>query len=115
MTPINPSLSEIKLPSNAYKTVTSPSALDSPQQTALSIITPPPVTKKLLEEAKNIGIQAVWLQPGTFDEEVLEYAKSNFEAAVGGQGGGGGEGWCVLVDGEAAMEDANRDWSSQKL
>jgi hypothetical protein len=36
----------------------------------------------------------------------MQYAKDNFKAAVGGMGGGtvGGEGWCVLVDGERVME-----------
>lgn len=113
--PINPSTPEIKLPAQAYETVASPSALEAPQQTALSIITPPAVTRKILEEAKSTGIQAVWLQPGSFDEQGLEYAKANFEAAVGGRGGGGGEGWCVLVDGESALRAINRDWKSQKL
>ncbi|KAL9619706.1 MAG: hypothetical protein Q9160_005726 [Pyrenula sp. 1 TL-2023] len=106
---------EISLPSQSYATVSSPSALPSPQQTALSVITPPPVTIKLLQEAKEAGIPAVWLQPGTFDEEVMEYAKANFQAAVGGEGGNGGEGWCVLVDGEDALEGAERTWAAQKL
>ncbi|KAL8943483.1 MAG: hypothetical protein Q9216_001018 [Gyalolechia sp. 2 TL-2023] len=34
--------------------------------------------------------------PGSFDEEGLEYAKKEFKAAIGGKGGRGGEGWCVL-------------------
>ena len=63
----------------------------------------------------SVGIQAVWLQPGSFDEEGLQYARANFEAAVGGPGGRGGEGWCVLVDGESALEAVKRDWKSQKL
>lgn len=46
----------------------------------------------------------MWLQPGTFDDEVLAYALREFEAGVGGDGGMGGEGWCVLVDGEKALE-----------
>ncbi len=118
VTPINPTTPEIRLPSQAYPTVGSPSALENPSQTALSVITPPAVTRKVLEEAKSIGIQAVWLQPGSFDEEGLEYAKANFETAVGGPGGpggGGGEGWCVLADGESALEVASREWRSQKL
>ncbi|KAF7509232.1 hypothetical protein GJ744_008292 [Endocarpon pusillum] len=115
VTPINPTSSEISLPSQAYGTVASPSALENPSQTALSVITPPTVTRKILEEAKRVGIQAVWLQPGSFDEEDLEYAKANFEAAVGGPGGRGGEGWCVLVDGESALEAVKRDWKSHKL
>ena len=55
---------------------------------------------KVLEEAKKLGIQGVWLQPGTFDDEILGYATREFKAAVGGDGGHGSEGWCVLVDGE---------------
>lgn len=33
----------------------------------------------------------------------MAYAKENFGVAVGGEGGGGSEGWCVLVDGDAAL------------
>jgi len=62
------------------------------------------VTLKVLQEAKALGVPAVWLQPGTFDDEILEFAARNFRAAVGGEGGMGSEGWCVLVDGERAME-----------
>lgn len=53
-----------------------------------------------------MGIKAVWLQPGTFNDEVLEYAKDNFESAVAGdeEGTVGGEGWCVLVDGPRLLK-----------
>lgn len=115
VTPINPRSPEIKLPSQSYATVASPSALPSPSETALSLITPPPITIKLLQEAKDVGIPAVWLQPGTFDDEVMNYAKANFKAAVGGDGGNGSEGWCVLVDGEDALAAAERKWAAQKL
>lgn len=80
-----------------------------PSETAVSIITPPKVTQKVLEEAKKLGIKAVWLQPGAFDDKVLEFATESFEAAVGGDGGRGSEGWCVLVDGERAAKAAGRD------
>jgi hypothetical protein len=69
------------------------------------------VTKQLLKEAKEAGIPAVWLQPGSFDREVLEYARANFKATIGGDGGGGSEGWCVLVDGEEGLRLAGREWS----
>jgi predicted CoA-binding protein len=82
------------------------SALPHPAETSVSIITPPKVTVKVLEEAKRLGIKGVWLQPGTFDDEILEKAKVDFEAAVGGDGGRGSEGWCILVDGEAAGRKA---------
>jgi hypothetical protein len=55
--------------------------------------------------------QAVFLQPGSFDKDVLDYAKANFKAAIAGQGGRGGEGWCVLVDGEEGLRVAGREWS----
>jgi hypothetical protein len=93
--------------------VPSPTALQDPPASSysLSVITPPAVTKQLLKEAKEAGIPAVWLQPGSFDREELEYARANFKAAIGGQGGGGSEGWCVLVDGEEGLRDAGREWS----
>lgn len=95
------------------------SALPDPKNTSVSVITPPAVTRKVLEEAKDLGVPAVWLQPGTFDDEVLAFARQGegeaaeseadgrgFKAVVAGFGGGtvGGEGWCVLVDGERGLK-----------
>lgn len=96
-----------------HTTVPSPTALSDPPASSysLSVITPPAVTKQLLREAKEAGVPAVWLQPGSFNDEVLEYARANFKAAIAGDGGRGGEGWCVLVDGEAGLEAAGREWS----
>lgn len=110
VTPLNPSSPSITIPSHpqpkSYATVPSPSALPHPGQTALSIVTPPAVTSKVLKEARDAGVRAVWLQPGSFGEEELAYAEREWPGrAVGGFGEGtrGGEGWCLLVDGEAAM------------
>jgi hypothetical protein len=64
-----------------------------------------------LKEAKEAGVPAVWLQPGSFNDDVLQYAQQNFKAAIAGDGGRGGEGWCVLVDGEAGLKAAGREWS----
>lgn len=115
MTPLNPRAAQISLPSRAYDTVPSPSGLPSPTQTSLSVVTPPPVTLKVLQEAHSVGIPAVWLQPGTFDDAVLEFAHANFEAVIAGDGGQGGEGWCVLVDGDEGLEAAGVQWTSQRL
>ena len=116
MTPINPRAPEIKLPSKTDPTVASPLALPFASQTSLSVVTPPKVTLQVLREAKAAGIPAVWLQPGSFDNEGLDYARKSFLAAVGGDGGGGGdEGWCVLVDGEDSLAAAGIEWASQKL
>ncbi|PHH92797.1 hypothetical protein CDD83_4956 [Cordyceps sp. RAO-2017] len=86
------------------------SALPNPKETSVSIITPPVVTRGVLEEAKKLGIPAVWMQPGTFDDSVLQLALAEgaFQSVVYGDGGRGSEGWCVLVDGEKAMKDAGK-------
>lgn len=58
------------------------------------------------------------MQPGSFGEDELAYAEREFPgAAVGGFGGGtvGGEGWCVLVDGERALEEARGEEAGGKL
>jgi len=106
---LNPNATEVTIGRSSYPTKPSPSALPEAAQTSLSIITPPAITVKLLREAKQAGIRAVWLQPGSFDADVLEYAKTEFPgAAVGGAGGGGGEGWCVLVDGDWGLKQAGK-------
>jgi hypothetical protein len=48
------------------------------------------------------------LQPGTYDDEILKYALTKFKGGVGGEGGAGSEGWCVLVDGERAAKAAGK-------
>ncbi|KAK5660837.1 hypothetical protein OQA88_12208 [Cercophora sp. LCS_1] len=103
VTPINPTSKSITINNVEYPTVASLSELEAPTETSVSIITPPPVTLKTLNEAKELGVPAVFLQPGTYDEQVLEFAEKNFKAAVVGDGGWGSEGWCVLVDGERGL------------
>lgn len=109
--PLNPTCSSVTVGKKQYDTLSSPSQLQDPQHTGLSVITPPPVTAKVLQEAKDAGVKAVWLQPGSFTDREMKYALEAFPgAAVGGFGEGtvGGEGWCVLVDGDAAMKAAGR-------
>lgn len=122
--PLNPTSPSITCQSQTFDTVPSPSAVSHPASTSLSVITPPPVTAKLLREAKEAGILSVWLQPGSFTDKELEYAIEHWpNAAVGGYADGtvGGEGWCVLVDGDTAIAAAkklsvteNRDPASKK-
>ena len=106
---MTPSRPVITVSSTEYPTVSSPSALPFPQETSLSIITQPSITLQILREAKKAGIPSVWLQPGSFDDEGLEYAKTEFVAAIGGKGGMGREGWCVLVDGDQALHAAREE------
>jgi hypothetical protein len=46
------------------------------------------------------------LQPGSFDNAVLEFAReeAGFKGVVAGDGGRGDEGWCVLMDGERGLK-----------
>ncbi|KAF2733317.1 NAD(P)-binding protein [Polyplosphaeria fusca] len=111
VTPLNPRSPTITVLKQSHDTVASPASLPDAASTSLSVITPPAVTKQLLKEAKEAGVPAVWLQPGSFDADVLEYAKGAFKAAIAGEGGDGGEGWCVLVDGEHGLSLAGREWS----
>lgn len=78
-------------------------------------MTPPAVSLQILEEAHVLGVPAVWLQPGTFDDAVLDYARKNFDSVIAGDGGRGSEGWCVLVDGEEGLQAAGVEWTSQRL
>ncbi|KAI1852429.1 hypothetical protein JX266_002607 [Neoarthrinium moseri] len=109
-TPINPGSATISVDTQAYDTKPALSALPHPKETSVSIITPPPATLQVLKEAKELGIPAVWLQPGTFDDAVLKFARGKAEdggyggEVVAGDGGRGHEGWCVLVDGEKALK-----------
>lgn len=96
MTPLNPRTPTVEVRSKSFQTVPSSSQLSDPASYSLSIITPPKVTKQLLKEARDAGVPAVWLQPGSFDDEVLEFARKEFKAAIAGAGGRGHEGWCVL-------------------
>lgn len=72
---------------------------------------------QVLKEAKDAGVPAVWLQPGTYDDQVMEFARKEFKAAIGGIEGNtnGEEGWCVLVDGEDGLEVAGRKWERTRL
>ncbi|KAF2201073.1 NAD(P)-binding protein [Delitschia confertaspora ATCC 74209] len=111
-TPLNPRSPSVSVLFKDHTTAPSPSALENPSSYSLSIITPPGVTKTLLKEAKEAGIPAVWMQPGSFDAEGLEYAKKEFKAVIAGPGGGSSEGeWCVLVDGEEGLRVAGREGS----
>lgn len=114
MNPVRPS---IKVGATEFNTIASPAKLPHPTETSLSVITPPPVTLQILKEAKEAGVPAVWLQPGSFDDEGLRYAKTEFKAGIGGfeEGTVGGEGWCVLVDGDRALQGAQDLLKQEKL
>ncbi|KAI0889189.1 NAD(P)-binding protein [Annulohypoxylon maeteangense] len=117
VTPINPASPSIETPFGVHPTIKSLSELPDPEHTSLSVITPAPVTLNVLKEAKKLGIPAVWLQPGTWDESVIAFARGTADegeesgyrgAVVAGDGGSGHGGWCVLVDGERGLRAAGK-------
>lgn len=56
----------------------------------LSIITPPPVTEQLVEDAARAGITRLWLQPGAESERALTRAAELGLSVIAG-------GPCLLV------------------
>ncbi|CAO3571351.1 unnamed protein product [Mortierella alpina] len=69
----------------------------NPAEYHVSIITPPAVTRSVLEEAHANGIQRVWLQPGAESPEALAFAQdAGIKILAGGP--------CVLVDGLSKEE-----------
>jgi uncharacterized protein len=83
--PVNPSADEIEgLP--AYRDLSSvPDEVDG-----VSIITPPAVTEKVVEQAIQSGIQNIWLQPGAESDAAIELAERAGANVIAG-------GPCLLV------------------
>jgi predicted CoA-binding protein len=53
----------------------------------VDVVTPPPVTRKVLEDAARLGLPAVWLQDGSYDDAALAVAaaapyKTVYEACI---------------------------------
>jgi uncharacterized protein len=83
--PLNPTQDEIE-GQRAY-----PSIADLPVvPAALSIITPPEVTRKVVADAIKAGVKHIWMQPGAEDELASESAR---EAGINVID----DGSCVLV------------------
>jgi len=40
-------------------------------------IVPPKVTEKMVEQCKNLGIDKVWMQPGSDSEKAIKFCKDN--------------------------------------
>ena len=53
---------------------------------------------QVLKDAKRLGIQNIWIQPGGEDQEVIQFSKENTDLNVilGGP--------CLLVDGPSLLQ-----------
>jgi uncharacterized protein len=56
----------------------------------ISIITPPQVTERVVEEAARLGIRHVWMQPGAESDRAIEIAEQHGLNVIAG-------GPCLLV------------------
>ena len=59
-------------------------------QIALSVVTPPPITRKIVDAALERGIENIWMQPGSEDSEAIARAEAAGANVIHG-------GPCVLV------------------
>ena len=66
------------------------SIADAPDFDSLSIITPPPVTEKIVDEAIAAGVKHLWMQPGAESDQAIDKAKAAGLTVIAG-------GPCLLV------------------
>jgi predicted CoA-binding protein len=57
---------------------------------SISIITPPPITEKIVQQAIKHHIQNIWMQPGAESAAAIEQCKKNGINVIG-------DGSCILV------------------
>ncbi|CAD6884067.1 unnamed protein product [Tilletia controversa] len=103
VTPVHPKEPEIE----GLKTVASLSDLpaDSRTKTSISVITPPKVTLGVVQSAVELGINAIWLQPGAEDAAVVDWIKgqpseTQDKVIYGGP--------CILVKGRQLAQEQGR-------
>ncbi|MFA5358432.1 MAG: CoA-binding protein [Patescibacteria group bacterium] len=70
--PINPKGGEIE----GLQVYPSLSAVKEKIDVAIFVV-PPTVTSEVLIEVKNLGIDKVWMQPGSESAEAIEFCKNN--------------------------------------
>lgn len=70
--PINPRLQEID------GTKCYPSLSDIPEKVeVVNFVVPPKVTEAVLKECKKLGLNNIWLQPGSESDAAIQYCRDN--------------------------------------
>ena len=82
--PIHPSETDVE-GQQTYASISKAPPIES-----LSIITPPAVTEKIVDEAIAAGVKHLWMQPGAESDAAIENAKAAGLTVIAG-------GPCVLV------------------
>ena len=83
--PVHPTLDEVETVP-AFKSVKD---LPTPVE-ALSIVTPPQATRRVVQDAIESGIKKIWMQPGAEDDQAIEAAEAAGVVVIAG-------GPCILV------------------
>lgn len=79
---------------------------------AISVVTPPKVSAGLVStissdpQLKSL-VKAIWFQPGTYDGEILDAAKSAGIDTIVAHGD------CILVQGQQALSGSQKSWSTK--
>ena len=82
--PVNPSIDEV-LGDRCYHSLN-----ELPERPdVVDTVVPPHVTEKIVEECKELGIERVWMQPGSESEQAIEFCRRNHINVV--------HGVCVMV------------------
>ena len=83
--PVNPKADEIEGLKNYPDLASVPEKLHG-----ISIITPPAVTREVVKQAIDMGVQHIWMQAGSEDEEAIAEAEQNGANVIA-------HGPCILV------------------
>jgi len=83
--PVNPTMTEVE----GLKAYANLKALPEPVH-GISIITPPRVTERVIEEAGELGIKHVWMPPGAESAKAITRAEELGMSVIAG-------GACILV------------------
>ncbi|KIY44571.1 NAD(P)-binding protein [Fistulina hepatica ATCC 64428] len=92
VTPIHPKEAELE----DIPALQSIAELPAPSKTSISIITNPKITLGILQQAKDLQVPALWLQPGAENEDVVKFIQENGLADKVIYGGP-----CILVEGDS--------------
>ncbi|KAK0527374.1 hypothetical protein OC834_003798 [Tilletia horrida] len=103
VTPVHPKESEIE----GVPTVSSLADLpaDARSKTSVSVITPPKVSLGVVQSAVELGINAIWLQPGAEDAAVVDWIKAQSSDVQDKVIYGGP---CILVKGRQLAQEQGR-------
>jgi len=47
------------------------------KELVVDIVVPPPVTEKIVQTCKELGIKRIWMQPGSQSETAIKYCQDN--------------------------------------